>query len=132
MGYGKCKETSSKNMTVTMQKYYNRSLMLLLPTYKKLKYENKQSCDIILLYNDDLSIALLLKEHFYDFVIITLIIVCIEKKSFNGFPKRKSQDYRNLRNNQLLIEIGQNKSCPLLNIALQTDRLNTSTTESRC
>lgn len=119
-------------MTVTMQKYYNRSLMLLLPTYKKLKYENKQSCDIILLYNDDLIIALLLKEHFYDFVIITLIIVCIEKESFNGFPKRKSQDYRNLRNNQLLIEIGQNKSCPLLNIALQTDRLNTSTTESRC
>lgn len=66
MGYGKRKEAPSKTMTATMRKYYKRSRKLLLTRYKKLKDENKQACDIMLLYNDDLRRAHRLKERFYD------------------------------------------------------------------
>lgn len=48
-------------MTVTMRKYYKRSRKLLLTSYKKLKDESKQACDIMLLYNDTLRIAHRLK-----------------------------------------------------------------------
>ena len=55
-----------KTMPVTLRKYYKRSRKLILTRYYKLKDENKQACDLMLLYNDDLRKAHFLKEKFYE------------------------------------------------------------------
>ena len=55
-----------KNMSVTLRKYYKRSRRLILTRYEKLKDDNKQACDLMLLYNDDLRKAHFLKERFYE------------------------------------------------------------------
>ena len=55
-----------KSMPVSLRKYYKRSRKLILTRYKKLKDENKQACDLMLQYNDDLRLAHMIKEWFYD------------------------------------------------------------------
>jgi Transposase. len=55
-----------KSMTPTLRKYYKRSRKLILTRYYKLKDEDKKACDLMLLYNDDLRKAHMLKEWFYD------------------------------------------------------------------
>lgn len=62
----KVRKRLQKTMTATMRKYYKRSRKLLLTRYAKLKDENKKSCDLMLMYNDDLRLAHWLKEKFYD------------------------------------------------------------------
>lgn len=54
-----------KTMPVSLRKYYKRSHKLILTRYDKLKDENKKACDLMLLYNDDLRKAHMLKEWFY-------------------------------------------------------------------
>jgi len=61
-----------KTMPADLRKYYKRSRKLILTRYKKLKGDNKSSCDLMLLYNDDLREAHYLKEWFYD--------ICQEEK----------------------------------------------------
>jgi len=55
-----------KSMSPTLRKYYKRSRKLILTRYYKLKDEDKKACDLMLLYNDDLRKAHMLKEWFYD------------------------------------------------------------------
>jgi len=55
-----------KSMTPTLRRYYKRSRKLILTRYYKLKDEDKKACDLMLLYNDDLRKAHMLKEWFYD------------------------------------------------------------------
>ena len=55
-----------KLMPASLRKYYKRSHKLILTRYNKLKEENKKACDLMLLYNDDLRKAHMLKEWFYD------------------------------------------------------------------
>lgn len=55
-----------RSMPVCLRKYYKRSRKLILTRYKKLKDENKQACDLMLQYNDDLRLAHMMKEWFYD------------------------------------------------------------------
>ncbi len=55
-----------KSMTTTLRKYYKRSRKLILTRYHKLKDENKEAVDLMLLYSDDLRIAHKLKEWFYE------------------------------------------------------------------
>ena len=54
-----------KTMPKSLRKYYKRSRKLILARYDKLKGENKNACDLMLQYNDDLRIAHMLKEWFY-------------------------------------------------------------------
>ena len=54
-----------KTMPASLRKYYKRSRSLILTRYNKLKEEYKQTCDLMLLYNDDLRLAHYLKEWFY-------------------------------------------------------------------
>ena len=54
-----------KTMLKSLRKYYKRSRKLILARYDKLKGENKNACDLMLQYNDDLRIAHMLKEWFY-------------------------------------------------------------------
>lgn len=54
-----------KAMPATLRRYYKRSCTLILTRYNKLKDENKKTCDLMLLYNDDLQLAHYLKEWFY-------------------------------------------------------------------
>ena len=55
-----------KTMPATLRKYYKRSRSLILKRYLKLKNEEKQACDLMLLYNDDLRLAHYLKERFFE------------------------------------------------------------------
>lgn len=55
-----------RKMSASLRKYYKRSRKLILTRYEKLKDENKKACDLMLLYNDDLSAAHHLKEWFYE------------------------------------------------------------------
>ncbi len=55
-----------KEMVPQVRKLYKRSRKLILTRYYKLKDANKQACDLMLLYNDDLRSAHRLKEWFYD------------------------------------------------------------------
>lgn len=55
-----------RSMPAYLRKYYKRSKKLILTRYFKLKDENKQACDLMLLYNDDLRKAHFLKEKFYE------------------------------------------------------------------
>lgn len=54
-----------KTMPHDLRKYYKRSRRLILTRYHKLKDENKEAVDLMLLYNDDLRQAHHLKEWFY-------------------------------------------------------------------
>ena len=53
-------------MPVSLRKYYKRSRKLILTRYKKLKDENKQACDLMLHYSEELRLAHRMKEWFYD------------------------------------------------------------------
>ena len=75
-----------KSMTATMRKYYKRSHSLILTRYKQLKDKDKKACDIMLLYNDDLRKAHMLKEWFYD--------ICQEKK----YSIQRTKFYEWIRN----------------------------------
>ena len=55
-----------KTMPADLRKYYKRSKALILTRYHNLKDENKDACDLMLLYNDDLRKAHFLKEKFYE------------------------------------------------------------------
>ncbi|WP_097004775.1 transposase [Lacrimispora amygdalina] len=55
-----------KPMPVSPRKYYKRSRKLILTRYKKLKDENKQVCDLMFQYIDNLCLALMKIEWFYD------------------------------------------------------------------
>ena len=55
-----------KTMPANLRKYYKRSRSLILKRYSKLKDEEKQACDLMLLYNDDLRLAHYLKERFFE------------------------------------------------------------------
>ena len=55
-----------RSMPVNLRKYYRRSRKLILARYRKLTDENKQACDLMLQYNDDLRLAHMMKEWFYD------------------------------------------------------------------
>lgn len=55
-----------KNMPASLRKYYKRSRSLILKRYAGLKEEDKQACDLMLLYNDDLRLAHFLKEQFFE------------------------------------------------------------------
>ena len=55
-----------RSMPVSLRKYYKRSRKLILTRYKKLKDENKQACDLMLHYSEDLRLAHRMKEWFYD------------------------------------------------------------------
>ncbi|MBQ8040415.1 MAG: ISL3 family transposase [Lachnospiraceae bacterium] len=54
-----------KTMPANLRKYYKRSRSLILARYDNLTDEKKKSCDLMLLYNDDLRLAHYLKEWFY-------------------------------------------------------------------
>lgn len=55
-----------RSMPAHLRKYYKRSRKLILTRYFKLKDEDIQACDLMLLYNDDLRRAHFLKEKFYE------------------------------------------------------------------
>lgn len=61
----KVRKRLQKTMPSSLRKYYKRSRKLILTRYDKLKDENKKACDLMLLYNDDLRRAHMLKEWFY-------------------------------------------------------------------
>lgn len=48
----------------SLRKYFKRSRKLILTRCKKLKDENKQACDLILPYSEDLGLAHRMKEWF--------------------------------------------------------------------
>ena len=53
-------------MPASLRKYYQRSRKLILTRYWKLKDENKQAYDLMLHYSDDLRLAHIMKEWFYN------------------------------------------------------------------
>ena len=53
-------------MIPSLRKYYKRSHKLILTRYYKLENENKEACDLMLQYSDDLRLAHRLKEDFYN------------------------------------------------------------------
>ncbi|MGP8314962.1 ISL3 family transposase [Enterocloster aldenensis] len=55
-----------KSMPVSLRRYYKRSRKLILTRYKKLKDEDRQACNLMLLYSEDLRQAHRMKEWFYD------------------------------------------------------------------
>ena len=55
-----------RTMPVNLRRYYKRSRTLMLKRYSKLNSEEKQACDLMLLYNNDLRLAHYLKERFFD------------------------------------------------------------------
>ena len=61
-----------QTMTPTLRKYYKRSKTLIHKRYDSLNQEEKEACDVMLLYNDDLRKSHYLKEWFYK--------ICQEKK----------------------------------------------------
>jgi transposase len=56
-----------RSMPVSLRKYYKRSRKLILTRYIKLKDENKQACDLMLQYSEDLRLAHRMKEWFYGY-----------------------------------------------------------------
>ena len=55
-----------KSMPASLRRYYKRSRKLILTRYKKLKDEDRQACNLMLLYSEDLRQAHRMKEWFYD------------------------------------------------------------------
>lgn len=62
----KVRKRLQKSMPTALRKYYKRSHTLILSRYKTLSGENKQACDLMLQYSDDLRLAHRMKEWFYD------------------------------------------------------------------
>ena len=62
----KVRKRLQKTMPANLRKYYKRSRSLILHRYTTLKAEDKQRCDLMLLYNDDLRLAHYLKERFFE------------------------------------------------------------------
>lgn len=87
-----------RSMPVSLRKYYKRSRKLILTRYKKLKDENKQACDLMLQYNDDLRLAHLMKEWFYE--------TC-QMQSY----RRQQQDFDDLISNARECGIKEFESC---------------------
>lgn len=54
-----------KDMQPSLRRYYKRSKRLILAKYETLSNENKEACELMLYYNDDLRKAHYLKEWFY-------------------------------------------------------------------
>mgnify|MGYP003182338439 CR=1 FL=1 len=75
-------------MPVSLRKYYKRSRKLILTHYKKLKDENKQACDLMLHYSEDLRLAHRMKEWFYD--------IC-QMEVMTGLRMHRAVGSRNLR-----------------------------------
>jgi transposase len=61
-----------QTMIPTLRKYYKRSKTLIHKRYNALNQEDKEACDVMLLYHDDLRKSHRLKEWFYN--------ICQEKK----------------------------------------------------
>ena len=57
-----------KQMHPDKRRYFKRSRRLLLSHYFKLKDENKQAIEVMLMQSPDLATAYYLKEQFYDFM----------------------------------------------------------------
>jgi transposase len=83
-----------KTMPSNLRKYYKRSRKLILTRYHKLKDENKDAVDLMLLYNDDLRVAHKLKEWFYEICQSdkysyqrTELIKWIENAESSGIPE---------------------------------------------
>lgn len=62
----KVRKRLQKTMPANLRKYYKRSRSLILHRYTTLKDDDKQRCDLMLLYNDDLRLAHYLKERFFE------------------------------------------------------------------
>ena len=69
-----------RNMTKDMRKYYKRSKSILRKKYKDLTPLQKKELEIMLLYNDDLRIAYLIKEEFYR--ILQIDNLSLKRKAF--------------------------------------------------
>lgn len=54
-----------KQMPASLRKYFKRSRRLILSTYEHLSKEDKKACELMLLYNSDLSRGHFLKEYFF-------------------------------------------------------------------
>lgn len=61
----KVRKRLQKTMPASLRKYYKRSRSLMLKHYHSLNPSQKQACDLMLLYNDDLRKAHWLKESFH-------------------------------------------------------------------
>lgn len=57
-----------KNMHPAKRRYFKRSRKILLSHYWKLKEENRQALEVMLMQSNDLAVAYYLKEQFYDFM----------------------------------------------------------------
>lgn len=55
-----------KTMLVSHRRYFKRSRSLILRRYNTLSKDEKEACELMLYYNDDLRQAHYLKEKFYD------------------------------------------------------------------
>ncbi len=90
-----------------MRKYYERSHCLILARYNQLKDKDKKACDIMLLYNDALRKAYMLKEWLYD--ICQNITQSKELSFMNRFAMLKDQVFKSLKSALLHIGIGHKK-----------------------
>ena len=85
-----------RSMPVSLRKYYKRSRKLILTRYKKLKDENKQACDLMLHYSEDLRLAHRMKEWFYD--ICQMEAYRQQQREFDdGLRMHRAVGSRNLR-----------------------------------
>lgn len=105
----------------SLRKYYKRSHKLILTRYDKLKGKNKEACDLMPLYNDDLRKAHMLKEWFYHTCqnARTKNTPFKEWNFMNGLRMRKAAGFRNSKNVLLLTDAGQNIYGRLLSTDLQ-------------
>ena len=55
-----------KSSPAFLRKYYKQSRKLILTLYRRLKDKNKQACDLMLQYSDDLRLTHMMKKWFYD------------------------------------------------------------------
>lgn len=69
-------------MPISLRKHYKPSRKLIPTRYKKPKNENKQACDLMLYYNDDLRLKHVMMKRFYDIIQI---------KSY----RKQQQDFNN-------------------------------------
>lgn len=60
------RKDQQKSMPASLRKYYKRSKGLLMKRYNLLTPEQKQACDVMLLYNDDLRKTHFFKEWFLE------------------------------------------------------------------
>ena len=62
----KVRKRLQKTMPANLRKYYKRSRSLILHRYATLRPVQKEACDLMLLYSEDLRRAHYLKEKFFD------------------------------------------------------------------